>query len=275
MTYGRADGDIVEMQPFPSPSQNVHVYKVTYMSEGLRVKGFLAEPVKRGNYPGFLYLRGGIGQVGMVRLSRIVQFASLGFIVMAPFYRGNLGGEGQEDFAGADRADAISAFYVLRKHPRVYADQIHAYGFSRGGIMALLTAAYVRDLCSVVTWGGVSNMFLTYEERIDLRRMMKRVCGGTPNKAPEQYEWRSAYKYIHDIHCPVLIIHGAMDAHVGVEHAHELEKLLKKANKRVESWIYEEYDHYFPPHINRQLVARLTNWMKTNGIAGGAPLITS
>ena len=142
----------------------------------------LAEPKDGEAYDGFLYLRGGIKNVGKVRPARIVQFASEGFIVFAPFYRGNQGGEGNEDFAGEDREDAFSAFELLESMERV--KKVHIFGFSRGGVMALLTAIQYPDEALLVTWGGVSDMFLTYEERNDLRRMMKRVIGGTPTKVP-------------------------------------------------------------------------------------------
>lgn len=49
--------------------------------------------------------------------------------------------------------------------------------------MGILTAIEMgKSAASFVSWGGVSDMFLTYEERKDLRRMMKRVIGGTPKK---------------------------------------------------------------------------------------------
>ena len=124
-------------------------------------------------------------------LARIVQFAAEGFIVFAPFYRGNQGGEGDEDFAGEDRYDAIFGFSLLANHPRVKKENIHIFGFSRGGIMALWTAIECPAAASMVTWGGVSDMFLTYEERVDMRRMMKRVIGGSPTKCPEHYESRT------------------------------------------------------------------------------------
>src|SRR4051812_4396842 len=101
------DGKILEIQRFPSPNPNVKLKVITYLSDGLRVKGMLAEPKLAGIYDGFLYLRGGIKNVGKVRPSRIAQFAAEGFIVFAPYYRGNQGGEGNEDFAGDDREDAF------------------------------------------------------------------------------------------------------------------------------------------------------------------------
>ena len=85
----------------------------------------------------------------------------------------------------------IFGFSLLANHPRVKKDSIHIFGFSRGGIMALWTAIEYPAAASMVTWGGVSDMFLTYEERVDMRRMMKRVIGGSPTKCPEHYESRT------------------------------------------------------------------------------------
>lgn len=256
------DGRIITKQRFPSPNPRVELFIVTYWCQGLKIKGLLAEPKVDGKYDGFLYLRGGIKNVGRVRVGRIIQFASEGFVVMAPFYRGNQGGEGNEDFGGEDRHDAIAAFEILRKHPKVIDNRIHVFGFSRGGVMALLTALLVPDVKSVVCWGGVTDMFLTYEERLDLRRMLKRVIGGTPNKVPESYKWRTPLFYLDHIQAPILIIHGKKDQNVSIEHSYRLEKRLKELKRPVEAWYFSEYTHYFPPNINRKIVKDLTSWMK-------------
>ncbi len=57
------DGDIIDQYRFPSPHPGIDVFFVTYMSQGLKVKGFLAAPKRKGVYDGFLYLRGGIKNV--------------------------------------------------------------------------------------------------------------------------------------------------------------------------------------------------------------------
>ncbi|WP_433959031.1 alpha/beta hydrolase family protein [Cytobacillus horneckiae] len=251
---------ITDRWKFPSPHPEIELSVITYMSGGLKVKGLLAEPKNDKKYDGFLYLRGGIKNVGKVRPGRIVQFASQGFIVFAPFYQGNQGGEGNEDFAGDDREDAFAGFRLLQSHERV--KNVHIFGFSRGGVMALLTGIHEQEAASIVTWGGVSDMFLTYEERKDLRRMMKRVIGGTPNKYPERYEYRTPLYELDRLNANVLIIHGAKDQNVSVEHAYRLEKRLKELNKNVETWYFHEFTHYFPPAINRKIVRDLANWMK-------------
>ncbi|KKK36224.1 peptidase [Mesobacillus campisalis] len=256
-----ANGEIISRHRFPSPNPQVTMEVVTYYSGSLKVKGLLAQPKEKGCYDGFLYLRGGIKSVGEVRPARIAQFASEGFIVFAPHYRGNRGGEGNEDFAGKDRQDAFAAFELLRSLPDV--GRIHVFGFSRGGVMALYTAIRYKEAASVVTWGGVSDMALTYLERKDLRRMMKRVIGGTPAKFPGRYRFRTPLYDLEKLEAPVLIIHGGKDTNVSVEHANRLEKRLKDLGKPVTSWYFNEYTHYFPPAVNRQVVKDLTNWMKT------------
>ena len=256
----KQNGRIIEIHRFPSPNPNVELRIITYFSNGLRVKGMLAEPKLKGNYDGFLYLRGGIKNVGMVRPARIAQFASEGFIVFAPYYRGNQGGEGNEDFAGEDREDAFAAYLLLKSLSGVGA--IHIFGFSRGGVMALMTGLQFPEAASIVTWGGVSDMFLTYEERKDLRKMMKRVIGGTPGKYPDRYEARTPLDELEKLSAPVLIIHGVNDQNVSVEHAYRLEKRLKMLNKPVECWYFNDYTHYFPPLVNRKIVRDLAKWMK-------------
>lgn len=48
--------------------------------------------------------------------------------------------------------------------------------------MALLTGNQFPEAASLVTWGGVSDMSLTYMKRKNLRKMMKRVIGETSDK---------------------------------------------------------------------------------------------
>ena len=252
---------IIERFRFPSPNPHVVLSMITYWSDGLKVKGLLAEPAAKGTYDGILYLRGGIKNVGMVRPARIAQFASEGFIVFAPFYRGNRGGEGNEDFAGEDREDAFAGFELLESHPRV-TNRVHVFGFSRGGVMALLTAIEKDHAASVVTWGGVSDMVLTYQERKDLRRMMKRVIGASPYKQEELYSWRTPLYQLERLKAPVLIIHGLKDENVSPEHAFRLEERLRQVEHPAETWYFDEYDHYFPPAVNRKIVTDLCAWMK-------------
>ena len=233
--------------------------EIIYWSEGLKVKGLLAEPEDEGDYSGILYLRGGIQSIGMVRPARIAQFAAKGFVVFAPYYRGNRGGQGKDEFAGADRWDAVHGAEVLKSRCNGI---LHLLAFSRGGIMALWTAVLRDDITSIVTWAGVTDTVLTYKERPDMRRMMKRIYGGTPNNALDAYEERNPLVRLEEAKAPVLIIHGLKDENVYPAQAYLLEEALKLNNHPHETWYFPELDHFFPPKINRKTVKALTVWMR-------------
>ncbi len=253
----KINGHIEQSRPYPSPNPTVSLTEITYWSESVLVKGLLAIPNEETT-DGLLYLRGGIQGVGMVRPARIAEIASEGMVVFAPYYRGNRGGQGKDEFVGVDRYDAVNGVDVLKQFVN---GSLHVFAFSRGGIMALWTGILRQDIASIVTWGGVSDLLLTYEERVDMRRMMKRVIG-SPQKYPAIYEERTPLSRVGEITCPVCIIHGMKDDNVSFEHATRLVDALQKEQKRYETWFYETYTHYFPMKMNHEVVQRACAWMK-------------
>lgn len=255
----KSNSVIEHQRIYPSPNPYVRLMEITYWSEGIRVKGMLATPIKEGNYEGILYLRGGMQSIGMVRPARVAQIAQQGFVVFAPYYRGNRGGEGKDEFAGIDIYDAIHGVTLLKRY--CIPNRVHLFSFSRGGIMALWTAILRDDITSIVTWGGVSSLRLNYKERVDMRRMMKRVIGGTPTRVPHIYDERSAIRRTEEIDAPVLIIHGGKDVNVGIAHAYLLEKSLKGHNKKVDAWYYPELTHFFPGEQNHTVLKAALHWM--------------
>ena len=254
------NGTIEKVRTYPSPNPHIVLKEITYWSCGLRVKGMLASPKEAGKYEGILYCRGGMQSIGMVRPARIAQIASEGFIVFAPYYRGNRGGEGKDEFAGEDRWDAVYGVDVLKQY--CLPDRIHLFAFSRGGIMGLWIAILRKDITSLVTWAGVSDIYMTYEERLDMRKMMKRVIGGTPTKYPLGYEQRDVLAHIEEIKVSTLIIHGEQDTNVSFEHAKVLEQALIGNSIPIKTWYYPEFTHFFPSKINRRVVKDACQWMK-------------
>nr|WP_246066804.1 prolyl oligopeptidase family serine peptidase [Paenibacillus koleovorans] len=251
----------VERERLPDPAEGLRLERVTYTSQGLRVKGYLMTGADGGARPPLIYCRGGIRGVGMVRVARLVTLARRGYTVFAPFYRGNEGGEGREDFGGDDRHDLYAAVRLVRALPEAEPLAPALIGFSRGAMMALLAARECEGVGPVVVWGGVSDLRLTYDERVDLRRMLKRVVGH-PRKDPAAYERRSPVDWAEDIRSPVLIIHGSVDEHVGVEHAYRLAEALSAAGKPYTLSIYEGRGHVFPREEDEQVLDHLFEWIE-------------
>lgn len=246
----------------------VRLYTVSYYSEDYLVKAALAVPEgyfqDGASFPALLYCRGGIKGVGRVRPERISQMAAFGYVILAPHYRGNEGGEGRDEFGGADRHDVFAAYELLRQLDKVDRQRISVYGFSRGGVMALFAAMECEGVLSCVVWSGVSDMFLTYEERVDLRRMLRRVIGH-PSKQEEGYRYRTPLYRIDEIACPVLIIHGEEDENVGVEHAHKLSDALTLAGKQHEKWLAQGASHLFVGQDMERYTRNMFAWLDARG----------
>ncbi|NMO97789.1 alpha/beta hydrolase family protein [Paenibacillus lemnae] len=279
------------------------IFKVTYLSDDLKVIGYLALPSRltgiHAEYwltqlklessvinaeliacycdspkspadnldplpvelPLLVYCRGGIGRVGAVRMDWLQQFAGHGCIVFAPAYRGNEGSEGRDEFGGSDMQDVLNALHWLKRLEWINPERIHFLGFSRGTINAAYAAVHAEKAASLILWGGVSDLALTYEERVDLRRMMKRVIGGTPAKYPERYEKRSPVHYVPLLNCPVLIVHGSKDHQVSIQHAYLMYKRLQEHGKKADMHIYEDLGHHLPLQIHLECITRMFEWI--------------
>ncbi|UNK16544.1 prolyl oligopeptidase family serine peptidase [Paenibacillus sp. N3/727] len=278
------------------------IYRLTYLSDDLQVKGYLCMPTNFTHYKGtplkqyinqsvsdisgveiivspldidgegtstlqkdklplLIYCRGGIGKYGAVKLDWLRQFAARGYAVFAPAYRGNEGSQGRDEFGGRDVMDVLSAMTWLSKLSFVDTESIYMLGFSRGSINAAKAAAETSAISKLILWSGVSDMMLTYEERIDLRRMLKRVIGGTPTKYPERYLERSPLHFADKIQCPVLIVHGTLDEQVSVRHGLQMYERLFETRKDVSLHLYEDLGHHFPAAWHETAVNRIFDWL--------------
>ena len=251
----KSDGTIESIRLWPSPTSSVVVKEVTYWSGGYRVKGFLAYERRRHYRGGILYLRGGIQSIGNVRPGRLTQFATKGYVVFAPFYRGNRGGEGKDYFVGEDRMDAVIAAYLLKRW--IEDGPLHVIGYSRGGAVALALAAHPIPIQTIISWGGMTDIVATYKERLDMRRMMKRLIGATPNK-PSFYRSRYFLTDALQTNARFLFIHGEQDRHVSLKQAEQAALFLEAHRKKVDRLYFPNETHAFSPQMNRSIVHYLT-----------------
>ncbi|MBW5446356.1 prolyl oligopeptidase family serine peptidase [Cohnella sp. CFH 77786] len=275
------------------------MYHLTYLSDGLKVKGYLAFPygfglpsaelgdwllryhgredlavnavasplspsikdIRTSRWPVLLYCRGGIGHVGRVQTHWLEKFSGHGHIVFAPAYRGSESGEGRDEFGGRDREDVLAAYRLLQSLPFADPERFSFMGFSRGSINAVLAAIRTEKPHKLVLWGGVSDLAQTYEERIDLRRMLKRVIGGSPAAMPEAYRERSPLCLADRIRSPVLLIHGTEDAQVPFSHALRMYDKLRQAGATPEFHRYEGYGHHLPSLVHDAAIGRMFDWL--------------
>ena len=249
--------DIIATKKMPIASRTHQFDEITYKVEGLKVKALQMCPLKKTVKRIVVYLRGGKGQVGRVRAARLMQFANDNTLVVGPYYRGSNGSEGRDEFANADLKDVTYLIKILKQRfPNAY---IHMIGFSRGGIQGLLTYQdYPVD--SYIIWGGVSSMHLMYEERTDLRGMLRRMVGH-PSKNKESYDQRDAIKLIDSNSPPILIVHGGKDKQVGIHHANYLEEQLKLKGVVHDTFYQLDERHVPRPQAMKLALDYVHQWM--------------
>ncbi len=216
-------------------------------------------------WPVLIYCRGGLGNYGGVNTAWLEQFVQKGYIVFAPSYRGNEGGEGRDEYGGRDREDVHAAYRLVQGWPFADSKRVSLMGFSRGAINAVHTATTYNtgpdQVHKLVLWSGVTDVERTYQERTDLRRTLKRVLGGSPRAAPEAYLARSPLSSAHKLRCPVLIMHGTSDTQVNYSHGTRMYHWLKGRGADVTFHAYGGQDHRFQESMHKAAVDNMFDWL--------------
>ncbi|MCU0291258.1 MAG: prolyl oligopeptidase family serine peptidase [Thermoanaerobaculaceae bacterium] len=227
-------------------TEHSEYFALTYWSDELRVKGFLGRPREGTCLPAVIYNRGGNLEYGALKGWEIIPYVEAGFVAVASQYRGNGGGEGREQFGGADVDDVMNLLPLLKGLPEVDPERIGMTGNSRGGMMTYLalkrqTLTGTHDIKAAVTIGGVADLFGWLDERPSMIDTFRALIRGWPDKGP--YRARSAVEWPELINVPLLILHGESDDRVSVEQSRRLAELLTKAGKPVQLITYPGDDH--------------------------------
>lgn len=129
-----------EYQRLNDPSR-IDCQRIKYLSDGLKVVGFIWRPKDQGNrrLPLIIFNRGGNREFGKLTPWQAVRrYALEGFVVIASQYRGNDGGEGREEFGGSDVRDVLNLVPLAESLGNIDTKNIFMLGWSRGGMMTYL-----------------------------------------------------------------------------------------------------------------------------------------
>jgi carboxymethylenebutenolidase len=147
---------------------DVLTHNVSYEGKAGLVAGYLARPMKAGQYPGVIVIHQNRGLEDHIRdVAR--RFAKAGYVALAPDFLSRQGGTMKVNPKGAGlpnirelapgqgvAEDAEAGFRYLRVLPDVRRDRIGVVGFCWGGGMAFITVTQVRDLTAAVVYYGAS-----------------------------------------------------------------------------------------------------------------------
>ena len=161
------DGKIVEQTKYTVPdsirSQKNRTpalfYTITYLSDGMKIKGFVAVPADGSLHPCVLFNRGGNEGFSMLTNETFARKAGFlldnGYIIAATQYRGSTGSEGKDELGGGDVNDVLNLILALRSFPKADTSRIGLFGWSRGAINTYV--GINENFCSEgrCTWRGI------------------------------------------------------------------------------------------------------------------------
>ncbi len=229
---------------------NLNFYKITYLSDGLKVKGVLIEPKAEGKYPCIIANRGGnrdFGKWTPVSAAYFLgQMADWGYVVIASQYRGVAGGEGTEEFGGKDLNDVLNLTKVLEQLPKADTSRIGLQGGSRGGMMTYLAMKSSCRFKAAAVIAGGADLITSVKSRPKMETgVYGQLIPNYEENKEEALKSRSAV-YWADKMCattPLLIMHGSADWRVEPAVSIKLVSKLTEFKHPVRFILYEGADH--------------------------------
>ena len=236
--------------------------KITYTSDKLKVKGYISYPSdKSKKYPCIIWNRGGLGNKGAIDsfTARGIfgQLSSWGFVVFATQYRGNDGGEGQDESGGDDVNDVLNLIPLADEIENADTNKWAIEGWSRGGMMTYLALLKYSNFsvkggdysglrCAVLA-GAISD-FKSYvqssENRIDI---YKNLFSGKDFE--KNLDERTILNFVDKLpNIPYLIMHGKSDDTVPVEQSIKIAEKFDELDYEYKLVLFDEGDHFLKKH---------------------------
>lgn len=253
---GRAVADVLA---------DVRLERITYLSEGLRVTGYVAAPRAPGRWPVVIYNRGGNRAIGQLEHETLVQFfaplAARGYVVVGTQYRGNDGGEGQEEFGGRELADVLALIPLVEQDPRADATRIGMYGRSRGGLTTFQALRRTDRIRAAVVDAAATDARSVLAARPDMEANYAALVPGWTADREAAIRDRSPVLWAADLHdaTPVLILQGTSDWRVEPTAALDMSRALFEARHPHRLVMFEGGDHALSTH-RREAFREIVGW---------------
>lgn len=249
---------------------SIEIYEIIYLSDGLKIKGFLVKPKKKGNYPCIIYNRGGNRNFGVLTSDlaaiRLGKIAKEGYVVIASQYRGNGGSEGNEEFGGKDVNDITILPDVLKEIEDADINRIGMYGWSRGGMMTYIALTKTDKIKAAIVGGAPSNLTIIDRPKMETKVYSELIPNYWSNKEKELKK-RSAIYFIDKFpkNLPILMLHGTADWRVKSEQSLNLALAFGKKEIPYRLIMFEGGDHGISEHrkeVNEQILKWFNKYLK-------------
>lgn len=243
--------------------------RLRYLSDGLRVVTYLFRPklVPGVRHPVMIFNRGGSREFSKIEetfMARFRAFLARGYIIVAPQYRGNDGGEGQEEYGGADVRDVVHLLPLIRGLPDADTTNVFMYGASRGGLQTYVALRQGMAVNAAVVHAGPTDLAGMERFRPGFEReVFSQLIADFPAHRTQFYADRSALEWADEIRVPVLILHGTADWRVDPNDALRMAARLQALGREYGLVMYAGDDHFLSAN-RRDVDRRIMEWFEAH-----------
>lgn len=252
-------------------ASNYSQYIVSYDSDGLKQYALLTVPTGQApdaGWPAIVFNHGYIPPDQYRTTERYVAyvdgFASNGYIVLKPDYRGHGDSEGRATGGYGSPAytiDVLNALSSLKKRSDVDSSNIGMWGHSMGGWITQRAMVTNTDISAGVIWGGVVGSYQDiYTEWWGRRsttsprpqpspgergywRYELEQERGTTLQNPTFWDSLSVLPYLEDLSGPIQLHHARGDETVPYRLSELFDENVRAASRESELFLYEGDDH--------------------------------
>ena len=212
-------------------------------SDGRRIPALLYRPrdIARGEkLPALVHVHGGPTGQWFRGFDPFAQFlVDRGLVVLEPNIRGSTGygvefrDAAIKDWGGADLEDVAAGADYLKSLDYVDPERLVVFGGSYGGYMTLIAATKKPELWrAAVSWVGISDLHLMWEESKEHFRYFLREQMGDPEQDRALWRDRSAIEFADRLQAKLLIVHGVNDPRCPISQSRLFRDRLLALGKR-------------------------------------------
>jgi len=215
-----------------------------------------ARPSGEGPFPAVIVLPEGGGTAPQMQ-GIVWNLAAHGYVAIAADYERLIDGAYERNmFAWRAPGDVTAIVDVANGYPAVDRERIGLLGFSQGGVLSLLIAAYAPDrVKAVVSYYPVTDFVAWLNApysggkgvAFSIIRWYFRSQSGAANDAEFDFMLRgaSAYYVAEQIEAPVLLVHGDRDTTAPVAESQRMAERLTALGKPVRLLVVQGGVHIF------------------------------
>lgn len=248
--------------------KNTLVEKMIYLSDRLKVRGYIAYPKDQTKkYPCIAWCRGGYKNSGAIdefnAYGMFGQIASWGYVVFAPQYRGSTGSEGTDEFGGSDLNDVLNIIPLADEIKCADKNVWGIEGWSRGGMMTYLTLTRTDIFKAAIVVGGIADLKCSSQESKFMQHLYKSSVEPDDKEFLQKCNERSIINFPEKL-CsttPLLLLHGTADNRVPAQDSIELARKLKEFDHPHELVLYENGDHFLKKH-RKEVNEKRKHWFE-------------